>query len=194
MKIDLHVRDLQKGDRRNKAFESIEEAKAWLEDRPKFTEVLGVASHHVGGEVSDELKACLRPLDEEEKLLVRQLEQAVEDRARQRAEEMRKKELKEAEKHRAEMATADPNRAMEVRYCFNAELALADAADKRDIPPEAREAVMAWVKERNTWVESRGQVVGDAKVQVWPGPIPEGKSERVIMGTFVPVTAAKKDN
>lgn len=194
MKLDLQVRDLQKGDRSLKTFESVEEAKAWLAERPKFTEVLGVASHQVPREVSNELRDCCRPLDQEEKLLVDQLDKALEDLARERAEQRRKKELEEAQRHRAEMADADPNRPMEVRYCFNAEMALTDPADTREITDVAREAVMAWVAERNEWVESRNQVVGDAKVQVWPGPIPEGKGDkRIVMGTFIPVTAPKKD-
>ena len=48
---------------------------------------------------------------------------------------------------------------------------------------------MEWIKERNTWVESRGQVIGIAKIQVWPGPLPEGQDERVVVGTFVPILA-----
>jgi hypothetical protein len=40
-------------------------------------------------------------------------------------------------------------------------------------------------------VKDRGQVVGDAKVMVWPGPIPASDGgERVKRGTFIPVTAA----
>ena len=193
MKLDLQIRDLQSGDRSQKVFESVEEAEAWLKDRPKFTEVLGVASHNVPREVNDALRACRRPLDEEEKLLARQLDQALDDQMREAAEARRKKEIAEAEKHRKDMASADPNRPMELRYVFNRGVANATAADPRDPTEEALAAVMAWVEERNEWVQGRGQVVGDAKLQVWPGPIPEGKGdERIISGTFIPVTAPAK--
>ncbi len=43
--------------------------------------------------------------------------------------------------------------------------------------------------ERQEWVKSRGQIVGEATVTVWPAEMPEGTTERVQSGTFVPVTA-----
>jgi hypothetical protein len=195
VKLDLQVRDLQSGDRSQKMFESADDAKVWLKDRPKFTEVLGVASHNVARDVSDALKACLRPLDEEEKLLVRQLDAAADDLLREAAKARRKKELAEVEKHRAELVNADPNRPLELRFVFNRGVANAIPGDPRDPTEEAIAAVMEWVEERNEWVRGRGQVVGDAKLQVWPGPIPEGKGDkRVISGSFIPVTAPAKDD
>jgi hypothetical protein len=194
MKFDLQLRDLKSGERSIKTFDDAEEAKSWLRERPKFTEVLGMASHHVSREVSDELKATMRPLDAEEQLLERQLEQAADDRMREAAEKRRAKEVAEAERMVAEMADADPNRPMEVRYRFDADLSSAVAGDERPITAEARAAVEAWVAERNEWVEARGQIIGEAKVQVWPGPIPEGEGDkRVISGSFVPVTGSKDD-
>ena len=173
MKLDLQIRDLKSGNRAPKAFDSVDAAKAWLKDRPKFSEVLGIASHHVPPEVSNELKQSSRPLDEEEKLLVRELDAAEEAAMRKRAEERMKKELAEAEKQRTEMKDADPN---------------------RPLTDEARKAAEEWVAERNTWVEGRNQVVGDAKLQIYPGPLPEGVTERIVTGTLIPVTAPKKED
>ena len=56
---------------------------------------------------------------------------------------------------------------------------------------EAKAAVRAWVEERMEWVASRGQTIGEAKVTVYPGPVP-AKKERVVQGTFIPVTAPAK--
>ncbi len=194
MKLDLYTRDLQTGAREQKPFESEDEALEFLQNRPKFLEVLGVATDEVPHDVNQRLRSAMRPLDEEEKLLERQLQQATDDLLRERAKERAEKEAAEAVKLHKEAADADPNRPMEVRYRYNAELASADQLDTRTISDEAREAVNAWVAERNTWVESRGQVVGEAKLTVHAGPLPEGVSERVVMGTFVPVSApAKKD-
>jgi hypothetical protein len=193
MKFDLQLRNLQTGDRSTKTFETVDEAKAWLTERPKFIEVLGVASHHVSREISNDLRSVVRPLDAEEELLERQLEQALQDVARERAETRKKKEMEDAERHKKEMASADPNRPMDIRYLHNRDLALVDPADDRAITDLAREAVQAWIAERNTWVEGRGQIVGDANVKVWPGDIPvDEDQERVITGTFVPVTAPAK--
>ncbi len=194
MKLDLQIRDLKTGNRSPKAFESVDAARTWLEDRPKFTEVLGVASHHVPPEVSNELKTSCRPLDEEEKLLVRELDAAEEAALRKRASERLAKETAEAEKQREELATADPNRPMDLRFTFNAGLSVANPMDTRPITEEARAAAMEWVAERNTWVESRNQVVGDAKLHIYPGPLPDGVTERIVSGTFIPVTAPKKDD
>ena len=52
--------------------------------------------------------------------------------------------------------------------------------------------MLAWVAERNEWVEGRGQVVGEAKVTVWPGTLPKPGADRVQGGSFIPVTAPAK--
>jgi hypothetical protein len=184
MKLDLNVRDLQQDLEGTQTFESVEAAKAWLEDRPKFIQVLGIASRHISKEVGEELRACRRDLDEDERQLKEQLATNAEEAARQHAKATREAE---AEQHRVDMASADPNRPMDVSYRHDAEMSLTDVADTREITSEARQAVLAWVNERNTWVKSRGQIVGAANVRVWPGPMPEGKDERVVRGDFVPV-------
>ncbi len=194
MKLDLQIRDLESGDRSPKAFDSVEAAKAWLKDRPKFQEVLGIASHHVPPEVSAELKDCSRPLDAEEKLRATQLDANEQAAMKKRAEERMKKELAEADKQRDAMKDADPHRPMDLRFTFSDGLKLANAMDSREITSAAREAVDAWIAERNTWVESRGQVVGDARLSVYPGELPDGVSERIVSGTVIPVTAPTKAN
>lgn len=194
MKLDLYTRNLQTGDREQKAFDSEEQALEFLQNRPKYTEVLGVASHNVPPELNRKLKDANKPLDPEEKLLEQQLEAAAAETDRINEAKRRQKAEQDAVKHRAAMANADPNRPMVVRFRFDQGLMLTDSADPREITDEAREAVMAWIEERNSWVEGRGQVVGEANVTVHPGPLPDGVSERVQMGTFVPVTAPKKDD
>ena len=194
MKLDLYIRNLQTGDREQKVFESEQEALEYLKNRPKFAEVLGVASDDVPPELNDQLRAATRPLDEEEKLLDRQRTAALEDEARKRAQKEQKRAVEEAAKHRDEIANADPNRPLEIRYRFNEGLSVADPVDTRAITDEARAAMMAWIEERNSWVASRGNVVGEAKVSVYPGPLPDRVTERVDVGTFIPVTAPKKDS
>ncbi|RLB48302.1 MAG: hypothetical protein DRI90_25505 [Deltaproteobacteria bacterium] len=194
MKLDLYIRNLQTGDREQKVFESEQEALEYLKNRPKFAEVLGVASDDVPPELNDQLRAATRPLDEEEKLLDRQRTAALEDEARKRAQKEQKRAVEEAAKHRDEIANADPNRPLEIRYRFNEGLSVADPVDTRTITDEARAAMMAWIEERNSWVASRGNVVGEAKVSVYPGPLPDRVTERVDVGTFIPVTAPKKDS
>jgi hypothetical protein len=78
---------------------------------------------------------------------------------------------------------------MEVRWTYRGERTLSDPADERPITEAAREAVLASVSERDEWVRDRGQVVGDARVTAWPGPLPaSARGERIRGGTFVPVT------
>jgi hypothetical protein len=188
-KLDLRVRDLNSGVSSLVSFDSEEAATAWLVARPKFIEVLGVATLGLDNDANNRLKASLRPLDPEEKLLERRLEAAIDAVTREREEEKNRREREASEAHRVALRSADPNRMMEVHWTFNADMTLVDLADERKIPDEAREAVVAWVRERDEWVKDRNQVVGDAKVMVWPGPVPAGE-ERVKRGTFIPVTAA----
>jgi hypothetical protein len=185
MNVELRVHDLQNDLKGTKNFETVEAAKHWLVDRPKFVEVTGVNnSRDLSKELNRELRSCMRGLDDEEQQLKQELHAKEDEAARARAKANIEEE---AEYHRAQMAAADPNRPMNLSYRHGEELVPSDVADTREISAEVREAVMAWVAERNTWVERRSQVVGVANVKVWPGPIPEGQDERVIEGSFVPV-------
>jgi len=192
-KLALRVRDLHSGDRSVVEFESEGRAITWLRARPRFIEVLGVANLGIAAEVNERLRGALRPLDPEELALEKDLERRLDDEARAHNAEQQKRETAMAQAHRAAVAGADPNRPMEVHFRYDRDLELTDAADARPITPEAREAVMAWVRERDEWVKDRGQVVGDAKVTVWPGPLPASAGgERVRSGTFIPVTGPAK--
>jgi len=157
--------------------------------------VLGVASHHVPPDINAQLRAALRPLDDDERALERKLDETIEARARALAEQRQKEEQVQAEEQSRAISVADPSRPLQVRYRFNAGLSITDPMDKRTITQEARDAVMAWVEERNEWVKGRGLCVGEASMQVWPGAIPADHpgGERVFAGTFIPVTAAKPD-
>ena len=73
MKFDLQLRDLKTGKTSQKTFESLEDGLAWLKERPKFNDVMGVASHHMPRETEDQLRKAMRPLDDEEKALDKKL-------------------------------------------------------------------------------------------------------------------------
>ena len=62
MKFDLQTRDLKTGSTSPKTFESVEEGLTWLKARPKYVDVMGIASHHVPLDISDQLKAAMGPL------------------------------------------------------------------------------------------------------------------------------------
>jgi hypothetical protein len=76
---------------------------------------------------------------------------------------------------------------MEIQWRFDSGMRLTDPLDTRPITEAARDAVFAFIAERNEWVEKRGQCVGECTVKVWPGKLPAGKEERVAEGRFVPV-------
>jgi len=191
-KVTLRLRELGDGSGKTLEHESIEAAIAWLGARPRFTEVLGVVFEGISREDNDRMRQAMRPLDDEEKAKVHALdEKDAAERAR-RADERRKEAEEGTQRMREEAKNASPNRPMELRYRFDSpDLAKTDQYDDRMITAEAIAAVMAWVKEREEWVESRGQTVGEAKVTVYPNEVP-AKKERVVQGTFVPVTAPDK--
>jgi hypothetical protein len=191
-KITLKLQDLTKGETSFKEFDHEEAALAFLRARPPMVDVLGVVFEGLSAEQNARLRAAKRPLDPAEQAAEERLAAAAEQAA-EAARALREKEAEAARaRHLEAMKTADPNRPMEVRYLYNAPLSLTDAMDPRPITDEAREAVLAWVAERNEWVEGRGQIVGEAKVTVWPGPIPKKGAERVQGGSFIPVTAPPK--
>jgi hypothetical protein len=190
LKIDLRVRDLKKREDGMVSFEGEDAARAWLEARPPFVEVLGVASWSLPGDVSSRLKAAMRPLDDAEKLIVREIDLEEEKARLERDKAKREKDLLEAEAHKQAMKTADPNRPMEIHWTYDDGMKLSDQADPRPINEEVKIAVLAWIEERNDWVRSRGQMVGEANLTVWPGKIPDSEGgERVKAGRFFPCTA-----
>jgi hypothetical protein len=193
MKLDLQCRDLRSGVAGPRAFATVDEAKAWLRERPPGVQVLGIASHHVSPEVSQELKQAMRPLDADEQALAKVLDAAAEAELERRAAERRKEAMEEAARHREAQIHGDPNRPMMIRYMHPDQIRLADAADPRTISDEARTAVLEWVAERTEWVKGRGQIVAEATLEVYPGPVPAG-AERVVTGRFIPVTAPQVES
>lgn len=193
MKVTLRLRDLSTGDGSLRELESVEEAMAWLRARPAMTEVLGVVFEGLTKEQNDLMRGAMRPLDEAEVAARAKVEEA-EQRDRDAKAEARRKEAEEADRREREAAkTADPNRPMELRYRFDRDaIENTNERDDRAIPEVAAREVVAWVAERNEWIAGRGQVVGEAKVVVWPATVPKGQ-DRVVSGSFVPVTAPKKE-
>jgi len=191
--IILQLRNLKDGSPSQKLCANEEEAIAWLKDRPKLMNVIGVADETLSRDVNERLKGAMRPLDVEEQLAERELQAAIDKAAEDRVRAIQEREAKELAKQRKATETADPARKMAIRYHYDQGLQIAEPFDKREITDAAREAVMAFVADRTTWVEGRGQMVGEARVEVFPADLPEGETERIIGGTFVPVTARSKD-
>jgi|SRR6185503_13653116 len=191
-KIALRLKDLERGDASFREFPDEEATLAFLRERPRFTAVLGVVFEGLSPEQNARLKAAMRPLDDEERAAEERLDEAEAKAAEAAREQRRKEEEATRAAHREAMRTADPNRPMEVRYHYRDGLALVNPEDQRAISDEARQAVLAWVAERNEWVEPRGQIIGEAKVTVFPGPLPKPGADRVQGGSFIPVTAPEK--
>jgi hypothetical protein len=193
-KLTLKLRDLVHGAASLREFEDEEAALAFLRDRPRFTDVLGVASQSLTPEQNARLKAAMRPLDDEERAAERRIAEA-DARAAEAARALRGKEEAAARTaHRESLKNADPNRPMTVRYHYDGGIDVLDPDDGRELTDEARAAVLAWVEERTTWVEPRGQIVGEAKLIVWPGPLPKSGADRVQSGSFTPITAPPKES
>lgn len=193
MPIQLRIRNLQTREVGVAAFETDAEAFVWLKARPRFVEVMGMAGQtSVPMDVQERLRTAMRPLDADERIAEREMDLAIEKEELERDKEARQKEAEAQEKHKEALRTADPERVMEVRWRFDTGMALTDAHDPRPIPDAARDAVLAWIAERNEWVAGRGQTVGECTVKVWPGKLPAGESERVREGRFFPVSADEK--
>lgn len=184
--FDLRLRNLETSELLIASFESEEDVSGWLTDRPQFMEVLGLKTDAEDPTIHARLKELVRPLDAEELEQLAALEARDEQaRSAMQADE-RKREQAEAEAHKAALRAADPNRVMQVYWSRAGGYEMQDRADEREITQEARDAIDAWVAERNEWVEGRGQEVIDATVEVWPGPMPKGEARVLRGGTFTP--------
>ncbi len=176
-KIEFNIRQLESGEILCAEFPDLETAEAWLVERPAFMQVLRLVTS-VAPAVEARLRKAMRPLDEEERAAMIKAEQAV---AADRLEKLAQMQQPKDE------GPKDPDRPMTLRWSIESGLTMADSSDDREITDVARTAVLAWIAERDTWVEDRGERVAAASVSVWPGPIPgDNESERIPPGgTFV---------
>lgn len=192
-KLTLKLQNLNTGETSFRELESEEAALDFLKDRPRFVDVLGVVFEGLTPDQNNRLKAAMRPLDADEQAAEKKIVEA-KAQARAAAEAAREREALESMKaHQASMKKLGPNDPMEIRYRFDMGITPVDPADTRELSEELRGMVMAWVAERNEWVESRNQVVGEAKLTVYPGALPKPGMDRVQGGSFVPVAAPKKE-
>ncbi len=192
-KLTLKLQNLNTGDTYFHELSGEEAALEFLAQRPRFVDVLGVVFEGLTPDQNNRLKAAMRPLDEAEQAAEKRLVEAKEA-ARAAAEAARDKEaLISMQAHQAAMKKLGPNEPMEIRYRYDTGITPVDPADTRELSEELKGMIMAWVSERNEWVESRNQVVGEAKLTVYPGELPRAGMERVQGGSFVPVAAPKKD-
>ena len=176
-KIEFNIRDLKTGEVVCAEFPDLATAETWLAERPAFTQVLRVVTT-VAPETEARLREVMRPLDDKERAVMIEAEEAVQ--ADRLAEIARLQAVKDN-------TPKDLNRPMTLQWALSTGITMSDASDDREITDVARQAVLAWIAERDTWVEDRGQRVAAASLSVWPGPPPGGnEADRIVPGgTFV---------
>ncbi len=172
-------------------FESLEDAKTWVAERPDMVEVLGVVDPKAVGEAAfHELREATRPLDASELARRHQAMEAA-------LAEMRENDERESAPSGlvghmsaapvepvpdpSSLPDAEPDAVMVVRWQQGAPMA--NVGDRRPIPSEVRTAVDAWVEERNRWLRPKRTHVGRAELHVQPGDLPaDEEAERVHSG------------
>lgn len=191
MTVGLRIKRIDTQESMIAEFESLEDAKTWVAERPDMVEVLGVVDPKATGEaVFREIRDATRPLD------------AAEVAGRHEARETALAQMREADKRESaptglsgRMQPAAPEPApdpsslpegesgavMVIRWQKRAPMA--NVADRRPIPAEVREAVDAWIIERNTWLHPKRTHVGRADLRVQPGEMSEAEeAERIDAG------------
>lgn len=193
-KLELKIRRMQTGETLVAELDSVEEAKAWLAQRPPFIEVVRLLST-VSDEVGQALREATRPLDEHERALQREQDDAAE--AARRAELVRLQAEAEAESEAARADGSSLDREMNLRFERGKGLRIdeeAEEGDDRPITPAAHRAAIAWLRERDSWVHARRQHLSVATLRVWPGSVPTGnESDRVIDGEFAAMPGFSDD-
>lgn len=190
--IDLRLRNLETTELLIASFESEVDAALWLRERPRMMEVLGVIAQSSDPALHQALRRALRPLDDDEAEVVQRLDEESERAYVQRQEDEARRAEEERLAHIEEMRTADPARPMQVRWSLTDGFSPVDPVDPREINADVQSAILAWVRERDTWVADRGQVVGEATLTVWPLTVPPGEDRVQRGGRFSPVPAPAK--
>jgi hypothetical protein len=190
--IDLRLRNLETTELLIASFDSEVDAALWLRERPRMMEVLGVIAQSSDPAMHNALRRALRPLDDDEAEIVQRLDEESERAYAQRQEDEARRADEERLAHIEEMRTADPARPMQVRWSLTDGFAPMDPVDAREINADVQSAVLAWVRERDTWVADRGQVVGEATLTVWPLAVPSGEERVQRGGRFSPMPAPAK--
>ena len=177
--FEVKVRNLKTGETMIASMADCEQCIAWLGERPPYIEILSVLSDTSPAE-QRRLKEAMRPYDDEELALKRAFDQKHQE-ALNEAYQRELAQLEQEQKSATTAEGADPNRPMSVKYEVDAGFTVID--DDRELTDVAREAALAWVQERNGWVESKGQLVGEAHLEVWPNDVPTGdEKDRVLAG------------
>lgn len=178
--FEVKVRNLKTGEMMVASMPDAATCVEWLKERPPFIEIVSVLSDCSPAD-SQRMKEAMRPYDSVE----RELKAKYDAEAAAAAKAAYAKELEALEADQSaskdELAEMDPNRPIAVKYEVDEGLVVVD--DDRELTEVARAACLAWVEERNSWVASKGQLVGEAHLRVWPNEIPDGdESKRVLEG------------
>lgn len=181
--FEVKVRNLETGEMLVASMKDCEEAVRWLTERPQNLEIVSVLSDTSPAD-QRRLKEAMRPYDADELALKEEFDR----RAAQSMLDQYTKELDQIESVQAAAGKedGDPNRPLSVKYEVDEGLSVVD--DDRPITDAARAACVKWIDERNTWVKDKGQLVGEAHLEVWPNDVPGGDEERRVLegGRFFP--------
>ncbi|MEZ4390631.1 MAG: hypothetical protein R3A48_06005 [Polyangiales bacterium] len=187
--IDLRLRNLETAELLIASFESEVDAALWLRERPAMMEVLGVIAQSSDPALHHALKRAVRPLDAAEAEVVKRLDDEADRAYEQRLRDEEARAEADRLAHIDAVRNGDPARPFQVRWSLDGGFAPVDPIDEREINADMQAAILEWVRERDTWVADRGQVVGEAVLTVWPLAVPEGEARVQRGGRFTPVSA-----
>lgn len=180
--IELEIRDITTGERRIACLQSEADAMTWLSERPSMVEVLRVVNvHTLPDGLEARLRGCMRPMSPDEVAAKDARYREEMGQIHRDTEAMNRQAWADATGH-AEHGPASGT--MKLVWSENDGLHHADADDDRPIPAIVREAVDAWIAERNGWLHPRRQHVGGAMLEVWPAEVPEGQTRIEPGGQF----------
>ena len=187
--FEVKVRNLETGEMLVATMPDSDAAIEWLKERPRNMEIVSVLSEMSPAE-SHRLKEAMRPYDADEMKLKSEFDR----RATKAAMDQYAREMAQMQKLQAaaesEAGDLDPNRPLSVRYDSESGFVVVD--DTRKLTEAAEAACIVWIRERNSWIKSKGQMIGEAHLEVWPNEVPggEGEDKRVLEGgRFFPLLA-----
>ena len=159
MSFQMQIHELLEDRKGTAEFESVDDALAWIAQRPQFVRVLGPAPDmKLDAEDEKKLRDAMRPLDAEE---ARRLDELDATREKRRVEELAGLQRQATGESRATTPGL-----LDIVWQRGRGMRHADERNTSEIPATVRDAVLAWLRERDAWVHPRRQHLAGARVQV----------------------------
>ncbi|MEM6991584.1 MAG: hypothetical protein AAF721_13850 [Myxococcota bacterium] len=161
--LSLEIRNMETEEQGVAEFPDAEAARAWLEERPQFIEVLRTVDRDLDPKLEASLRQAMRPLDDTERARRDELDAQRDARRREKLFAMNKQALAEERP----ITGAGGDVMMVLRWERGRGLTR-DGQESSVIPDDIAGVALEWIRERDRWAHSKRQHVANATLTIVP--------------------------